>query len=172
MRLILSIAGLLLIAGCASDVRVDRIIPEDITRIDTNSRFYEAIRIGSIVGGKKTNPLWSSEISNESFEAALRTALEEIGALSKLRSEGLRLSVSLDEIKQPFVGLDMTVVATVTYRLDNPAASELIFEKQFESSYTAKLTDHLYGVERLRLANEGAAKTSIEDFLAFLREQK
>lgn len=172
MRIILSIVTLLILTGCASDVRVDRIIPEDIIKIDSDSRFAEAIRIESVSGGKKTNPLWSSEISNESFEAALRTALKEAGVLSKLRSEGFRLRVILNEIKQPFIGLDMTVVARVTYFLDDPVTDKLIFDKQFESSYTAKLTDHLYGVERLRLANEGAAKTSIAEFLVFLRQQQ
>jgi hypothetical protein len=62
----------------------------------------------------------------------------------------------------------MTVTAKVRYTVmagDSPGAK---FDETIETPYTAKLSDAFLGIERLRLANEGAIKENIKAFIAKL----
>ena len=63
------------------------------------------------------------------------------------------------------IGLDMTVTATVTYTLVERATGKTAWEKVIVAPYTAKFGDSLLGVERLKLANEGAIRTNISNLL-------
>jgi hypothetical protein len=64
----------------------------------------------------------------------------------------------------------MEVTASVHYRVVDAATGAVGFERPISASYTAAFGDHLIGVERLRLATEGAVKRNIEEFVVALRE--
>ncbi len=159
----------IILSGCATSAKIDQMVPEDIVAVSPNSLYANAIVIDQVSGGEKTNPLWTSEISSEGFETALRDALTRSGMLSPLRSTGrLNLQVILEEVKQPLFGFSMTVTLTATYRLVRIDGGEILLNEKLVTPYTAKAGDHFLGSERLRLANEGAARESIKAFIELL----
>jgi hypothetical protein len=50
----------------------------------------------------------------------------------------------------------------VRYTLTSPNGGAPRFDQTVETPYTAKFGDDLYGVERFRLADEGAIRANIE----------
>lgn len=160
---------LVLLIGCATSAKVEKMTPESGARLASDSMFSRRVFIDSVSGGDKANPHWNSEISSEGYEAALRQALEDAGALSDLRSGATyRLSVNLDKVEQPLGGLSKTVTTTVTYGLYEVLEGRVIFRKQFVTPYTASWGSILRGTGRMRLANEGAARENIEAFISYL----
>ncbi|WP_428410059.1 hypothetical protein [Hyphococcus sp.] len=73
------------------------------------------------------------------------------------------VEAELVELKQPFAGLDMTVTAIVAYKVKD--ASSIIYEETVEAAYTAKAGEAMTGVERLRIASDGAVRKNISVLL-------
>lgn len=160
---------LAVLQGCATAAKIDEMVPTTSVVADSNSKFYKNIFVSSASGGDETNPLWTSEISADDFRKALEIALQNAEILSELRSSSTyEIQVFLDEVEQPIAGLDMTVTTQVTYQVIDFNTRERIFDKQITAAYTAEFGDAFMGVERLRLANEGAAEKNIRQFLSEL----
>jgi len=110
--------------------------------------------------------MWTSEIGNEQFKIAIEKSLMSAKLLNALPSSvDFHLEVNLTEVQPPVFGLDFTVTASVQYQLTNSKTGSIIFKEKITRPYTATLKDAFMGVERLRLANEGAAKVNIEEFI-------
>ena len=154
------------LAGCATPARQQSMVPEIATEIKSTGKYASSVTVRNISGGKKTNPLWVSNISNQDFGASLTSALKRRGFFS--RAGPYQLDVTLLNVKQPLFGADFTVTTVVRYELKDSGGA-LVFQKTISADYTAKFSDHLIGVERLRLANEGSARENIKRFLASLR---
>lgn len=117
----------------------------------------------------ETDPLWTSEVSNSAFRQALELTLKQHTLLAE--SDGpLDLTATLAAMDQPFGGFNMTVSSTVVYRISD-ASGERIFDEIVTVPYTANFSDAFMGVERLRLANEGAIKANIARFMELLTQQ-
>ena len=112
----------------------------------------------------KTNPAWTSQVDDTSFKSALEASLKA----RKLLAEGpgkYTLTVKLLELKQPLMGIDMTVSSKAQYTLKEAAKDKVIYDKTVDVSYTAKMSDSMVGMTRLRLANEGSIKANMAQFL-------
>ena len=59
----------------------------------------------------------------------------------------------------------MTVTASVNYIVSERATGKEVFNRTVAVPYTAKFGDALMGVERLKLANEGAIRTNISQLI-------
>lgn len=165
-RISLLIFALAILQGCASAAKIENMVPSDVERADPNSAFANGLYVSAASGGDDTNPMWTSEISAEDFRQALEQALSNSGLLSEMRSSGqYEVRVFLDEVDQPFIGLDMTVTTKITYEVVRQDTRERVFEEQVIASHTATMGEQLYGVERLRLANEGSAEKNIQIFI-------
>lgn len=169
-------AVVLALLGCATPARVDQMkveTPAATRTAITTSAMKEAVAIGQVGGGKDTNPLWVSNISTADFEAALRSSLQSAGLLApdpqKCR---VQLTAQLLSLDQPAFGLDMTVTASVLYTLTDCATRKEVWVKTLTLPYTAKFGDAVLGVERLKLANEGAARVNIAKLVELLGEFK
>lgn len=163
VRNILVASLVLLLSACASGARTGSMVvpfsPEK--NIEEGHPVREAVQVGGVDGGKETNALWTSQISNESF----KDALEQTLALHTMLAENdarYRLDVELVELNQPFIGLNMTVKADVKYRLTDTTDGSVLFDEVFHSEYTAAFGDSLLGSKRLQLANEGAVRNNIQ----------
>ena len=165
-RVTLCVAVLAVVAACASPARMNAMIPERSadTLISENSPLAEAITIAKVDGGSETNPLWMSEVGNPEFRAALESSLANHAMLAKGPGK-YRLDVTLSKLDQPFSGIDMTVTASVRYRLLDQTTNAPVYEELITQPYTASFGDAFLGVERLRLANEGAIRVNIATFL-------
>ncbi|WAC48583.1 hypothetical protein OVA03_01205 [Asticcacaulis sp. SL142] len=171
--IVLALAGLAL-TGCASASKPGAmaVAVTPSTLIEQESVLKNAIAQATVIGGKDTNPLWVSNVSNADFAEALRQSLS---ANTMLATDTARfnLSAQLVELKQPFMGIDMTVTAKVQYTLTDAASGKTVWSKEIVTPYTAKMSDALMGVKRLQLANEGAIKTNIEQLIAeLIKESK
>jgi hypothetical protein len=164
-KLIFAVASACALAGCAEPARVSEMVPPPMTAtLAPNSPIRNAITVGQVTGGTKTNPMWTSQVDDESFAGALRSALSE-NQLAAGAAPKFRLDAVLRELHQPFAGFDMTVRSTVQYTLTDLSLNRPVFDKQITDKFTATVSDAFVGVKRLELANEGSVKTNIGDFV-------
>jgi len=131
------------------------------TIIEESSPLSNSIEVAEVIGGKKTNPAWTSEVSNEAFLEALKQSLQVHTMLSSGDAR-LKLNAELLELDQPLFGTSFTVTAVVHYTLTNVSTGEVIFDRNVTTPYTASFGDALYAAKRLRLANEGAIRKNIQ----------
>lgn len=119
------------------------------------------LAIKDVSGGKETNPMWKSNIGSNEFEQALEISLRAVGLLADRQAGNYTLTAHLESVDQPFIGLDMTVTASVSYVVSERTTGKDVFKRTFAVPYTASFGDAFVGVERLRLANEGAIRANI-----------
>lgn len=149
------------LSGCASGARPEGMTVQRVSDAPTQVS-GATFDVGAIAGGEETNPLWTSEVSQDAFRTALVSSLRNQGLYDS--GSDLEISAVLEEVDQPLIGLDVTVTATVTYRIID-ASGAVIFDERIIQPYTAAFSDAFLGVERLKLANEGAIKTNIQTFI-------
>lgn len=160
---ILGLIALVILTGCASPARIDQMAVHAPGILTVDTPLKRSVAVTEVTGGRETNPMWSSQVSSESFQRALELSLRNVGLSDPLLSANkYHLTADILQISQPMLGLDMTVSANVRYSLIDTTTRKEIFSKVIVGTYTAKFSDAFAGVERLKLANEGAAKTNIQ----------
>jgi len=163
------IAGLTL-QGCATNATIDGMVPA--SHDTKNKELYNNIHINENTGGHETNPLWTSKINNSNFHGALIQSLKN----AKLYNESIKSRYVLDtnivDLNQDFFGLELTYRLKVGYNIINRSANKSVYHKIINTKYTATTSDSIIGVRRLRLANEGAARKNIGEFIASLNNLK
>jgi hypothetical protein len=118
-----------------------------------------------VTGGKNTNPLWLSQVSNEDFKQALENSLLRYKVFSRvIQSSGAdyRLDVTLQELKQPMVGFALTVKGKVQWRLTNTKSGKVVWQQTIDRNFTAGVGDAFVAARRLGIANEGAIRENIK----------
>jgi len=162
----LSAAILMSVAACASPARMNAMIPDRTaeTLITESSPLAKAISVGTVDGGTETNPMWMSEVGNPEFKQALENSLANHAMLADGAGR-YRFEVTLSKLDQPIFGASFTVTASVRYRLIDLKTDAPVYEDLISLPYTANFSDAFLGVERLRLANEGAMRVNIAAFL-------
>jgi hypothetical protein len=168
---ILLLAGPL--SGCASAASSERMtVPATaIARVEVPPALHHRVTIGPVTGGHDTNPLWMSKVGNEEFALALRDSLAAAGLLAEGPDAGQYvLAAHLSRLKQPAFGFDLKVTATVDYELRDRSHGTPVYQTQVATPYTADMGDAFLGVERLRLANEGAIRSNIQRLIEELVE--
>jgi hypothetical protein len=155
------------LSGCATPAQVSAMVVTPSTSIEPSAQFRAAIQVNPVSGGKGTNPLWTSEVGNPEFEAALRQSLSAYGMLAA-DAPRLLLDAALLSVDQPLMGFEMKVKSIVSYKVSERGTGKVVFEEAITAEYTAKLGDNFIGIERLRLANQGSIKTNIATFIEHL----
>lgn len=154
----------LALTGCATPARTDQmtISATAVSALQVPQALRTAVAVRDVTGGQDTNPLWMSSVGSAEFERALEGSLRAAGLLSENR-QGSRffLTAHLQKLDRPFAGLDMTVTAHVAYTLTERASGRDVYDSVLVTPYTARVSDALLAVERLKLANEGAIRASI-----------
>jgi hypothetical protein len=161
----LLLGSLTLLSGCATPARTDQMVASQpsVPRAPVPTALRESIGIRDVTGGRDTNPLWVSNVGSVEFERALEDSLRNAGLLAPVRGAArYQLSADLHKLDQPLMGLDMTVTATVDWHLVERATGRNILKRSIGTPYTAKMSDAFLGMERMKLANEGAIRRSIE----------
>lgn len=160
------------LSGCASPARQERMQADPSLAQRTAaaaSPLAGKIGIQDVTGGSTTNPMWVSKISSSEFERALEASLRDAGLLSANRQAApFALLADLISLDQPFIGISLTVTATVTYRLVERATGKTVYEQTIATPHTAQIGDAFIASERLRLANEGAMRANIQRLISDL----
>ncbi|MGD9108097.1 MAG: hypothetical protein PVI75_02890 [Gammaproteobacteria bacterium] len=159
--LIILASGISLLSGCATNASINNmIIRKKMNRPLVSKSLRQNVVVNQVTGGHKTNPLWISKIDNNGFKRALEESLKAVD-LYGYKSSRYRLNANLIKLKQPLIGLNLTVVCGVNYKLTDVISKKIIYKRTINTSYTAKFTDDLLASMRLRDANEGAARKNI-----------
>jgi hypothetical protein len=174
MRQLMQVASFILITmlfGCASGAKMESMVYNGLEKTYDEALKTE-VAVETVFGGKNTNPLWASKISNDAFNGAVKMSLTNQGLYSE--TGRYQLNVILLNVRQPLFGFDLTVTMHARYILSDTQGKQdqrvVIFDENVVSSHTATLGDSFVGAKRLRLANEGSGMNNIEKFLALLSE--
>lgn len=161
------IALSVLLSGCATNAIPQKMAATNLpTNQPKNKLLLHSITVDQVTGGHETNPLWVSKVNNDGFKQALETSLQSANLYSMSKNEAkYKLDVVLGELKQPFFGANFTVFCQAHYLLMDLKTQQKIYDKNITSDYTAKYSDNIIGSMRLQLANEGAARKNIENFI-------
>ncbi|MFS2122503.1 hypothetical protein [Pseudomonas sp. Pseusp97] len=157
----------ILLTGCASSAKVENMQVNDQ---QAHTQGYDAalrgnLQVSDVEGGKKTNPLWTSQIDGADFRAALEQSLGKAGLLGQGDKAAYSLRTRLVSLDQPVFGFNFTVTSTVEYSLVENAGGRVVWQETVKEPFTAGVGDAFYGVTRLRLANEGSARANINTLL-------
>lgn len=140
-----------------ADVAVNAVIAE-------NSPLWKSTAIGDITGSAKTNKLWKSKVSGQIFTHALQESLKLHAVFSEDNGK-YTLSARLMELRQPFIGVELTVTARVAYKATRNHDGVVVFDREITQVHTSTLKDSYVFSDRLKLANEGAIKANIKKFI-------
>lgn len=152
------------LAGCTA--RPESMVPETEQRLVSaeGSRLYRAVALTEVGGGERTRG--GVDISSEAFRKALHQALEAHRFLSPDPTHApYRLKAFLIELRDPRSSYTMTADSFVRYTLTQTADGKVLFDEIIRGSDTKTVADDFWGVERMRLANEGAMRMSIVHLL-------
>ena len=152
-------------SGCAAPAASSKMVPHDcqLTKKHPYTVNVEA------TGGRGTNPLWTSQISSDDFTDAVSSAIAESGLFKEVFYEDQAdylLQVAILDCSQPAIGLDVTVALETNWKLSKIQQADqyqLVWSDTVSTSYTAQVGEALLGVERLKKANEGAARVNIKE---------
>lgn len=156
---------LLLSGGCAAPASSLKMVPKDY---EVSKKHSYTVKIET-TGGRETNPLWTSQISSSDFGEAVSKAIMESGVFQRVTKDNAAdylLEISILNCSQPVMGLDMTVGLETKWKVSRIGPSgeyKLLWSDTIASSYTAKVGEAFVAVERLKKANEGAARENIRE---------
>ena len=157
----LLLAATLLCAGCASGAKPEGMIAQIHLPIHKSPSKV----IVSVIGGRETSAMWTSQVSDVDFAQALLQSIEQSGLFAHARKYGSAeylLQAFIARINQPLFGTSMTVSMEVNYYLTRTERKQVVWQKAVSSTYTAPFGEAFVAATRLQLANEGAARKNIE----------
>ena len=162
LYLLTAALAIALLGGCAAGARVENmeVAGQPAQRI-APTPLRQQLTVREVGGGSETSPLRKSNVGSPEFEQALKNSLRATGLLAEGPAAFYMLSAQLDDLDQPLIGLSMTVTAKVSYTVAEKASGKILWQQTLTTPYTAAFTDSLLGIERLRLANEGAIRTNL-----------
>jgi opacity protein-like surface antigen len=164
--LAIAAAGLLscLLASCAGSADTTAMTAVNAT---ATSRTGQPV-IAAVSGGTPRSEVLAN-ITNEDFKQALETSLVKSGLFSKTGANGYRIEAFITSIKQPMVGISMTVGMEVSYVLKKGGST--VWTRSIKSSYTAPVSEAFSGAVRVRKATEGAARENIAQLIQSLDQK-
>ena len=169
IRFILIAVLALFFTGCDSFARVDYMVVNGskyAAREPLTKELKNNISVIKVSGLKNNYPTGISEIGNTQFKIALEKSLLEANLLNAIpKSSAFHLNAKLLEVEQPGISLDFTVSASVQYELVEASSGVVVYSEKITKPYTSYMKDSFVGFERLRFANEGAAKANIEEVI-------
>jgi hypothetical protein len=157
-----------LLAGCGAPSQSVNMSVPPADALQLRGFMPEALR-GQVTmeqasGGGPTSTWWGSSVSSLALDHALEDSLRGVG-LWAMNPEMARyqLKAQLLGLMQPAVSLDKTVTATVHYTLTDRSSGQLVYQRSVRTVYKAEFGDAIVSPsERLRLANEGAVRQTID----------
>lgn len=136
----------------------------------SNSPLKATITIISVGGGAEADSTGATTVDTKGLGEAVRLSLRINGFLSPEGTTApYRLKVFLiDMHRPPAVGLDFSADAFIRYTLTRASDGKVLFDDIVSGSFTATFAETFFGIERYRLAIEGAVGKSIANFIAQL----
>ncbi|MBJ7447185.1 MAG: hypothetical protein JHC81_06580 [Brevundimonas sp.] len=164
----LAAVSLLSVAACATPSRPEMMVLPATTGLTASSGDlgYRSVTTVNVSGGEDTNPLWTSQVSNEDLKTALEQSLEAAGYMGS-SGPPMTVTANMIELNQPMMGLDLSVTSRIQYQVTSNG--RVVFNDTVAATGTATMGDAFAAVERLRIANEKSIKENIKQFLTRFR---
>ncbi|MDP2329569.1 MAG: hypothetical protein Q8M19_02570 [Reyranella sp.] len=163
-RLVFAVVALTFAGACAGQPDSIFMVPR-LTGVDTARgpapAYRDAITVGAVTGGKDTTILHPPYVSNTDLRDALVQTLIRAN-LARAENGRFRLDAVLQKLDQPFIALDITVTATIAYKLTEVATGTVVYDKALVTSAKATIIEHGVASERLRLANTRAVSANLQ----------
>jgi len=150
--------------GCATASKPEAMIPTASVAGTKHAQTASVV----VAGGSETSALGKSQISNQAFQQAIVASIEKnktFSSVVKGANGEYRLAVTVVSMDQPSFGFSFTVKMEAAWSLKK-ADGSVVMQESIKSEGTAGATEAFAGVERLRLANEAAARANIAAGLA------
>ena len=157
------------LVGCATPAMQQgmTVQPGDIA-VKPSEKLKGQVFVRSVSGGQETNPLLASQVDSPTFKTSLEQSLAAFGYRSEDPSAKYRIDANLQDLHQPAFGFTLSVQSTVAYTVATDSGSTVV---PITETGTASTSDTLYGVERMRIANERSIKENIKAFIKRLTRQ-
>ena len=149
-------------SGCASPAKSTGMTVND-AQIQKQHPYSVKVSVG---GGKSSDPVGFSAVSNEAFTEAIANSIVGSKLFSEVKkSDGgdYLLNVHIFSIEQQPIGFNMTSRMEVGWNLVDAATGKQVMRKTISSSYTATVGEAFAAVTRIRLATQGAARKNIKE---------
>lgn len=158
------------LTGCVTNVGTNQMVSAyPMTGKLQNRALRNGITVAQVSGRQETNPFFDAKINNANFKAALVESLQDESLYDDYEDADYELYATLVDFQEPVMGgLDLTVTCKVHYLLKNVTNKDAIYDKTITSVYTAKLSDSIIAITRLKMASEGAARANIRKLIADL----
>lgn len=172
MRLLLTtplaLLGALLTAGCTT-VSSHVLVPE---ALNVERSVGGSVSI-STSGSPKRAYVMRPVVTAEAIQDALTAAIEETGIFDRIVSAGAdrHLSVSVERIDEPEIGLDQTCTVTLRWRLATGDGSRTLWESRITTKRTLDFLDEFDPEARGQLAIEGALRLNLREGLEQLSQE-
>ena len=155
----LALAALALGLGCATAAKPDGMVA---TRAVPAQGSAETVSI-RVCGGRATFPLGRSQISNDGLYQAVSRSLWESGLLRPVYDAvgDYHLDVCIASVDQPHWAFPMTVELVTDWSLTPRNRSSPLWQETLSVRHTEPFEREFFGIKRLRLATEGAARETI-----------
>lgn len=170
MKKILCLLLMLVMSGCAFPASKEGMV---VTNYVAPKQTGEKIFVKESTGGSTTLPFWTSQIPDDNFTEAVQESLLKSKAFSALSAnwgEDWGLEIEILNVNQPFIGSSFTVTTNMKYTLY--LKGNKMYETTIREQGTASFSDSIWGVKRLRIANEHSGKANVKRFLEELSKQK
>ncbi|RBA23975.1 hypothetical protein [Herminiimonas fonticola] len=154
-----------MLGGCAAPSTSKGMTPDSIK---TTNKHAKSVSV-NVAGGKETDKIGKSQIADTAFSQALVDSINNSKTFSSViqgKGADYLLTVSIFNIDQPSFGFSFTVKMEAGWSLQRADTGAVVWQESIKSEHTATTSDAFAGVERLRLANEGAAKNNISQGLS------
>lgn len=163
-KIILPILIIAALSGCAAPAtKESMIVRPTATSTPIKAEQKGKFVVKNVGGGSATNPMWTSQVSKEAFDAALKESLATAGYTSDVSSDGqYKIDADLVTLKQPLFGLTFDVVSTVNYRIYKDGFEKLM---PVTATGTATTSDAFVAITRLKIANEKSMQANITEFI-------
>lgn len=109
-------AAALFLGGCASGATAEGMtVRSPGLKASASPEVATAVAVGVVSGGEKTEPLWTSQISNPDFKKALVSSLRAAGLLADSAHAKYVVTAEMVALAQPLAGFNMTVTSRIRY---------------------------------------------------------
>ncbi|HDR27241.1 hypothetical protein [Rhodovulum sp.] len=161
-RAVAVLAMVAALGGCVQNGAPSGPVPSGISPVATGS--VHSGMIGAVVQpGGAALPGWAPELSDGTFRAALENALRQARIMAP---GGVRtLEATVLQVDQPPSETSTTKVVLTVHYLLRDVTGRPVLERRVTSGYTATIAQAVQGVDRLRVAREGAMRQNIDVLL-------
>jgi hypothetical protein len=164
---LIALAGLL--AACAGPAQKESMVAPHVA---VAKKFEYSVAVHTS-GGTTTEAAGPSSIADSDLRAAIESSITQSGLFKSIvQGSGgdYALTVALVQINRPMFGASMTVDLEASWTLAKASDHSVAWRKSIRTTHTTGALEAFAGVERLRLAVEGAARANITQGLQQIGE--